>query len=65
MRITAVVGKKDKKLFVYSQLSTAITSFLPILIFPNAGRIPPRDTVGSVSALIRICATIAVVVVLP
>ena len=60
------MGKKLKKLLVYSQASVRKQSEFPILIFPPIiGRIPPTETVGSASAASKTEVIIEVVVVLP
>ena len=66
LSITAIFGKKSKKLLVYSQASVTNTSELPTLIFPPiAFKIPPTEMVGSFSASSKIWDSIDVVVVLP
>ena len=50
-KMISKVGKKDRKLFVYSQASSKKVSFPPTRIFPPmASRLPPSEIVGSFSA---------------
>ena len=65
-RITLILGKKLKKLLVYSHASVIKVSEFPTRIFPwIAGRIPPTLMVGSQSPSRRIWETMEVVVVFP
>ncbi len=60
------VGKKCRKLLVYSQASVRKVLEPPTRIFPPmAGRMPPTEMVGSVSAARRTVDIMEVVVVLP
>lgn len=60
------VGKKCRKLLVYSQASVRKVSEPPTRILPPmAGRIPPTEMVGSVSAASRMEEIMEVVVVFP
>ena len=61
-----ILGKKLRKLLVYSQASVTKYSDLPTRMFPPMSlKIPPIERVGSVSASRRILESIDVVVVLP
>ena len=65
-KITAVVGKKERKLFVYSQLSLTKFSECPMRRFPPIeGIIPPTRMVGSQFPSIKIWETIEGEVVFP
>ena len=65
-RITATVGKKDRKLLVYSHASVRNVSEWPTRIFPPiSGRIPPTEIVGSFWLSMRIMDSMEVVVVFP
>ncbi len=66
IRIIPILGKKLKKLLVYSQASVTNRSVLPTrMLPPMLFNIPPMDRVGSVPACSRISVTMEVVVVLP
>ena len=66
MRITATVGKKERKELQYSQDSAMMVSPLPTRWpAPSMGRVPPIMTVGSRRAARKIWVHILVVVVLP
>ena len=62
----SIVGKKERKLLVYSQASVTNSSGPPTRMFPPMEcRIPPTEMVGSFSAARRISVTMEVVVVFP
>ena len=62
----SILGKKDKKLFVYSHASVTKSSEAPTRIFPPIEfKMPPTEMVGSASAAKRISVTMEVVVVFP
>ena len=64
--ITPILGKKCRKLFVYSHASVTKYSDLPTRIFqPIAFKMPPTEIVGSSSPSNRMCDIIEVVVVFP
>ena len=53
--LTATVGKKDRKLLVYSHASVRNRSECPTRIFPPiSGRMPPTEMVGSFWASMKI-----------
>ncbi len=61
-----ILGKKLKKLLVYSQASVRKISGPPTRTqLPMDFKMPPMDRVGSMSAAIRISLAMEVVVVLP
>ena len=65
-RMISMVGKKDRKLLVYSQASVTNISGPPTRILPPmASSIPPTEMVGSFRASIRISVSMDVVVVFP
>ena len=65
-RMTATVGKKERKELQYSQLSRMMVSPLPTRWpAPSRGRVPPIMTVGSSPAAMMMWVHMEVVVVLP
>ena len=65
-RMTAVVGRKERKELQYSQDSRMIVSPRPTRWpEPRRGRVPPIMTVGSIPAAMMIWVHMEVVVVLP